>query len=165
MRGNGNLLKKCPSMLNMAKSGTPVVCLTDLDTHSCPSALLADWFGWKPGYVNALPEMLIFRVAVREIESWIMADLQAWSDFIGIPAANFSQAPDEPPDPKQFMLGVIRSKGRKKMHAEMLPRGVSHVGPGYNETLCRFVYTKWSPERASEYSPSLKRALQALQRL
>ncbi len=165
MRGNGNLAKKCPSFLNMAKSGLYVVCVTDLDTIGCPCFLLAEWFGLPASRASSLPEKLIFRIAVREIESWIMADIHGWSEFIEIPAANFSQTPDELSDPKQFLLGVLRNKGKKKKHAEMLPRGVSHIGPRYNETLCRFVETTWSPERAAKHSPSLKRAIHALQRI
>ncbi|MCF6287015.1 MAG: DUF4276 family protein [Candidatus Hydrogenedentes bacterium] len=165
MHGSGNLRKKCPSILEMAKGGTPVICLVDLDATSCAGVLLADWFSIQKGRKPAFPDGLVFRVAVREVEAWIMADVRAWSSYIGIPAANFSNAPDELSDPKQYLLNVIRKKGKKKIHAEMLPQGTAHVGPCYNEVLCKFVQTKWSPSRAAEHSPSLGRAIQSLQRL
>lgn len=164
-RGNGNLKKKCPGLLAMAKSGATVVCLTDLDSRPCPGALLTDWFNWSRNHSSDLPKNLIFRIAVREIESWIVADRDAWATFIGIPAANFTQRPDELPDPKQSLLRVLSAKGKKKLHVEMLPRGTAHVGPRYNEVLCRFIESEWAPERASECSPSLKRAIQALESL
>jgi len=94
-----------------------------------------------------------------------MADRDAWANYIEIAPANFAEQPDELPDPKQFLLNVIRSKGKKKRHKNMLPRGSAHVGPIYNEVLCDFINTTWSPARASENSPSLRRAIDALMRL
>lgn len=165
MRGSGNLKKNIPGIVKMANPKTPVLCLVDLDTTSSACALMADWFGSRTGRAQTLPKGLVFRVAVREIEAWIMADRRAWASHLGIPLANFTETPDALPDPKQFLLNVVRSKGKKKMHAEMLPRGTAHIGPRYNEVLCSFIQKKWSPDRAAENSPSLKRAIQALQQL
>lgn len=109
-----------------------------------------------------LPPQCIFRVAVREIESWIIADHEAWAAFIGIPAVNFSMQPDQLDNPKQHLLNVIRRKGKKKIHREMLPKGTAHIGPRYNEILCNLVTSSWEPERAAMRSPSLERALKAL---
>lgn len=164
MRGSGNLKKKCPALAEMAKHA-PVLCITDLDTWACATALIGTWFGGSADRTLSLPEKLCFRIAVREIESWILADRQAWASYIGIAAANFPEHPDELRDPKQHLLNVIRAKGKKKLHAGMLPRGSAHIGPLYNDVVCKFVQTKWSPQRASKYSPSLQRAIDALKRI
>ncbi|MBX3177009.1 MAG: hypothetical protein KF886_06605 [Candidatus Hydrogenedentes bacterium] len=139
--------------------------MTDLDTWPCAPSLISSWFGSSPDGSPGLPKGLCFRIAVREIESWIMADRHAWAAYIEIAATNFPTRPDELPDPKQFLINVIRAKGKKKMHADMLPRGSGHVGPLYNDVLCRFIQSTWSANRASRFSPSLMRAINALHRI
>ena len=163
--GCGALEKKCPAFLNMAKGGLYTVSLTDLDTRACAGALIREWFGISNAQSIALPKQVVFRVAIREVESWIMADRQAWAEYIGIPVGNFAVAPDDLPDPKLHLLNVIRKKGRKKRHREMLPTGTASIGPGYNDVLCEFVQQHWSPVRASAHSPSLKRAIKAVNKV
>jgi len=94
-----------------------------------------------------------------------MADRDAWAEHVEIPADNFSAAPDELPDPKLHLLNVIRKKGRKRYHKEMLPTGIASIGPGYNDVLCEFVRQHWSPVRAGKNSPSLKRAIKAFRKI
>ena len=55
-----------------------VVILTDLDQVACPVALRADWLGNKPA-----PAGLMLRIAVREVESWVLADHEAMRKLIG----------------------------------------------------------------------------------
>jgi hypothetical protein len=163
-RGYGDWKKKCGALATMAMH-SPVFCITDLDTWECPLSLLSDWFGAPRGTVVSETKDLVFRVAVREIEAWIMADRFEWASYLGISPQNFPEHPDSIPDPKQTLLNVLRAKGKKKLHANMLSRGSAQIGPLYNDVLCEFVREKWSPERASRISPSLKRAIGALQRL
>ncbi len=156
------LKRRCPSFFHMAKGGLYTVSLADLDNERCAGALIRKWFGIPDKHPISFPKELTFRVAIREIESWIIADHDAWAKFIGIPAINFSVTPDELRDPKLHLLNVIRSKGRKKFHKDMLPRGTASIGPLYNEIMCEFIQNKWNPERAQENSPSLKRAIHAI---
>jgi len=162
MGGYSEIEKKCEAFLNMAKAGFHVFTLTDLDTAECACALIRSWFNIPDDADVTLPAECVFRVAVREVESWILADHAAWAKYIGIPARNFDAKPDNLDDPKQHLLNVIRRKGRRKIHREMLPEGTAHIGPRYNEVLCRFVEKAWLPERAAQNSPSLARALRAL---
>ncbi|MCY2929083.1 MAG: hypothetical protein NTV86_06235 [Planctomycetota bacterium] len=156
---------KCPAFANMAKAGVATLCITDLDRRPCASGLIRDWFGIPSSSPIVLPPEVVFRVAVREVESWIMADREEWAKYIQIPKASFVVAPDSLLDPKQHLFSVIGRKGRKSFHKEMLPRGTAHVGPRYNEIICEFVAEKWSPQRAAERSPSLLRAINALKKL
>lgn len=160
--GHGAIKNKCEAFLNMANGGIHSFILTDLDNDECACSLIRSWFSIPKNDEVVLPPQCIFRVAVREVESWIIADHEAWAAFIGIPAVNFSMQPDQLDDPKRHLLNVIRRKGRKKVHHEMLPQGAAHIGPRYNEILCDFVYSSWDPERAAISSPSLDRALTAL---
>lgn len=163
--GYGSLEKRCPSFLNMAKGGLYTISLADLDTRPCAAALIRQWFSIPDEQPIELPKQVVFRVAIREVESWIMADRDAWAEHVEIPADNFSAAPDELPDPKLHLLNVIRKKGRKRYHKEMLPIGIASIGPGYNDVLCEFVRQHWSPVRAGKNSPSLKRAIKAFRKI
>ncbi len=162
MGGSGAIKNKCSAFINMARSGILLVVLVDLDAAECACSLLRSWFVIPENEEIALLPQCIFRVAVREVESWILADHLAWAHFIGIREDNFAMPPDELLDPKGHILRVLRKKGRKKIHREMLPRGAAHVGPRYNEILCDFVNNYWAPERAARRSPSLDRAWRAL---
>lgn len=161
--GKSVIKSKCEAFLNMAKVNIPTFIMIDLDNCECACSLIRNWFDIPQKDAVLLPSQCIFRIAVREVESWIIADRDAWADFIGIPAGNFSTQPDSLGDPKRYLLNVIRTKGKKKIHREMLPQGGgASIGPKYNEVLCNFVESSWEPERAAKISPSLDRALKAI---
>ncbi|HFD87121.1 MAG TPA: hypothetical protein ENJ35_05555 [Gammaproteobacteria bacterium] len=161
-RGYGNLKNLATNLVQMTgNAGLFVFVMTDLDQEACVPMLIQRWF---PG-VCRLPDSLIFRVAVREVESWILADRVELANFLGIPKANFSREPDTLGDPKSHLLDVIRTKGRKRFHRDMLPTGNAHIGPEYNRVLCDFVNNHWNIDEAQQYSPSLQRTVDALRRI
>lgn len=163
--GFGAIKTRCPTFLKMAKSGQYTLTLTDLDRAVCPSRLIGDWFfpGRREG--GTLPPQTVFRIAVREVESWILADREGLAKFLGISKVNFTTQPETLPDPKEHLFGVLRSKARKKRIRGMLPTGSAYIGPTYNDVLCEFINTAWSIERAYPHAPSLERALKALARI
>ncbi len=57
--------------------------LTDLDRVVCPVALRQDWLGPLP-----LPQRLLLRIAVREVEAWALADHDAMRKLIGSKGVN-----------------------------------------------------------------------------
>lgn len=160
LKGNAFLRGKA-SALNQTAKAFPVFLLTDLDVSTrCPPEVIQDWLGGPP-------EMgLIFRIAVMEIESWIMADRTALAALLGIDLRRVPQEPDRLPDPKREFVAVARRCRSRALREELVPApgGTAMVGPGYNARLSQFVREDWSPTRASKASPSLRRALQALQR-
>ncbi len=163
VRGNGNIKKKAPKYLEMARQKNNVLIITDLDMIDCAPTLLRRWLKLKPRTVLELPNRFIFRVAVREVEAWLLADASALSKFLGIAKSNFPGKPDTLSDPKATLLTILRKKGTKSWHKQMLPDGNSaSIGPLYNEKLCEFVSGYWDPSRASCVSPSLRRAIHAL---
>lgn len=163
--GFGAIKTRCPAFLEMARSDLYTLTLTDLDRAVCPSRLIGDWFFPGQGEGGTLPPQTVFRIAVREVESWILADRDGLAEFLGIPKANFSKDPETLPDPKEHLFGVLRSKARKKKFLDMLPTGSAHIGPTYNDVLCEFINTTWSIDRAYPLAPSLERALIALGRI
>ena len=163
--GISEIRKKADSFLEMSTNGLYTLVFVDLDNNDCAPTLLREWFSVKNNSIATLPERLIFRVAVREIESWIMADRSNLASYLKIPVDNFPLAPDEIPDPKRKLLSVIESKGKRRWLEEMLPQGrTASIGPSYNEKLCDFVAERWSPDQAAQNSPSLRRAIAALKR-
>ncbi len=161
--GFGQLKVRTRSLLEMGRGN--LFTLTDLDKGECAPTLIRDWFLLTPGQPIDLPTALWFRVAVREVEAWLMADREALARYLGISPTNIPRDPDDLGDPKQELLNAIRRKGCKNWHKDMLPRGSAHVGPQYNERICDFVNSAWVPARAAGNSPSLKRAIESLSRL
>ncbi|MFZ0242298.1 MAG: hypothetical protein WAL90_11695 [Desulfobacterales bacterium] len=58
----------------MARAGIHSFILVDLDTAECAYSLMRSWFAIPQNDDVALPPQCIFRVAVREVEFWIIAD-------------------------------------------------------------------------------------------
>jgi hypothetical protein len=113
------MIKGAKSKLEMSRRGILNLILTDLDKYKCPPSLIRDWFDIKEA---SLPEKLVFRVAIREIESWILADVIKFSGYFEVSKDNFREKPDEIRDPKQYIFNVIRAKGTKNQRDAMLPR-------------------------------------------
>ena len=69
--------------------------LTDLDMGECAPTLLNEWL-LVPTHHNPL-----FRVAVREVESWVLADRDRFAKFIGIRKTLVPVNADAIDDPKR----------------------------------------------------------------
>lgn len=135
-----------------------VMLLTDLDRIACPLLLLNDWLGTG----QACPDNLIFRIAEREIESWLLADHEAFVQLMGT-KVKLSPAPDTLPDPKQYLLEQAKKASRAIREDLVAEKGaMARQGLGYNVRLVAWVETQWCPARAAERSPSLARARRAL---
>lgn len=157
-KGCGELRKIIPKAFTMANNcGLRTFILTDLDLTECSPTLLKEWCG-----TLSIPQQFLFRIAEKEVEAWLLADRQNLGAFLGIAASNFSPTPDSLPDPKQHLLNVIKSKGRKRIHRDMLPREHANVGPEYNAQLCTFVEKDWDIAIAAQHSASLQHAIHAL---
>jgi hypothetical protein len=154
-RGGFGYLKNTANNWNAAATaGTPILLLTDLDQHPCPTSLIDDWLDVER-HAN-----LIFRVAVREVESWLLADREGLADFLGIDAVNIPLLPDEIPDPKRSLVNLARRSRIRALRESIVPRRESTAvqGPDYNGCLGEFVRRKWGRDAAVESSPSLNRA-------
>lgn len=137
-----------------------VLVLTDLDKVACPIALKEDWLGNKPS-----PERLMLRIAVREVESWLLADHEAVRKLIGN-KGSLPPEPDDLPDPKQQLLKLAKRAARQVRDDLVKETGtVASQGVGYNTRLTDLVRSEWSPERAAQRSPSLRRTRARLNEL
>ena len=95
----GSVKSNIPWLNQMARHRGPVLAVADLDRpSSCPAALIQDLLGG----LTAAPKMLI-RVAVLEIESWIMADREGLAKRLSIAASAVPHNPEEIEDPKRAL--------------------------------------------------------------
>ncbi len=149
--GFGYLRSKMDSWRQMAQHQI-VVVLTDLDRANCLVEFRDQWLG-----VGA-PQNLLLRIAVREVESWVLADHLAMRALIGTKGV-LPVAPDELLDPKQSLLRL--AKGAPRQVRDDLLKSIDGnlaQGLGYNARLTEWINSEWSPQRAAERSPSLARA-------
>lgn len=153
--GVGYLRKKFPELVRLARS-IPVLLVVDLDRADCAPTLISEWCRNSP-----IPSGMIFRVAVREVEAWLMADREAFGTFIRAPINQIPIDPDTLGDPKQILLGLVRRYANRQTKEAVLPRrgATSKVGIGYNSELVRFVRDSWRPDFAARNSESLARML------
>jgi len=131
--------------------------LTDLDSPEiCPPTLIRSWVK------GSLNRWFLLRVAVMEIESWIMADRQAVSEFLAIPTNRIPQNTDEIPSPKEFLVSLAQRSKNTRLRKALVPARsakTAKTGNEYNPLLSQFVREHWNLERAASVSPSLKRTL------
>jgi hypothetical protein len=155
--GSGYLRSRMESWRQMATRQL-VIVLTDLDSRECPLVLLEDWFGAD----RQCPQNLLLRIAVREIESWLLADHDAFEKLIG-KKGRLPADPDKLPDPKRHLLKLAHNAPRT-VKDDLLPRkgAIAIQGIGYNRRLVEWVMAEWSPARAARRSPSLLRARTAI---
>ena len=157
-KGNTYLQKKAAGLAETARS-IPVFLLTDMDRVKCPSVLIDKWFGGK-----TLPKDFLFRVVVREIEAWLLADRNSFAKFSGVPINKIPENPESLSDPKQTLLNLVRKHGRGAIKSEIIPEknSTAKVGVGYNQVLSGFVRDSWSPISAAKQADSLARARRRL---
>ena len=107
---------------------------------------------------------MCFRIAVRAVEAWLLADRQRIAAFLRVPVARVPRSPDQLRDPKTAVVNLARRSRRKAIQADMVPaRGLSSkVGAGYTARLIEYASDHWRPIVAADASPSLNRALAAM---
>ena len=157
-RGGFGYLKKITPGLNNAAKGTPFILLTDLDLGNCAPDLLAEWLK-VPRHPNFL-----FRVAVREVEAWVLADRRGFAKYVSVRQAAVPESVDDLPDPKEKLLAIAAKSRKRELKIDLLPRkgSTSKIGPNYNGRLTHYVHTNWDVRVAEQHSPSLARAMRAL---
>jgi len=159
-KGGFGYLKSKINAFNKAATGLPFFVLTDQDSaNECPPDKIENWLK-QPRNPN-----LIFRIAVMEVESWVMADRKAFARFLSIPLTRIPRDTDSIPDPKEFLISLARKSRSSRLRADLVPpRGAtSKQGPDYNNQLTRFVMGNWDAHAARNNSKSLNRAFVRLE--
>lgn len=146
-------LRRALAGYNNAARFSPWVVLVDLDQEAdCAPPLVLEW-------LPAPASMMRFRVAVREVESWILADSDNLPGYLGVPRTALPHDPDAVRDPKQFLVDVARRSRKAAMRADLVPRPGSGrpTGPAYTSRMIEFLDGPWDPRVAERRSDSLRR--------
>ena len=161
LQGNQFLRRQMRVFNEIARHRGPSIVFTDLDRpESCPAELVRDWTSG----LQVAPKLLM-RVAVMEIEAWVIADRQSFAEWLGIATNVVSRNPDDIPDPKRELVDLARRSRKRELREALvrnLPDGLFRPGPGYNAYLGSFVAQLWKPETARVNSPSLNRAIRRI---
>jgi hypothetical protein len=159
--GFGYLRKKAAAFNNRAR-GNPVLLLTDLDSQDCAPGLIREWLPC-PRHRDFL-----FRVAVREVEAWVLAADEPFASFLGVRRAISYPSPEDLPDPKLELLKLAVTSPKRDIRDGLVRRdstGILRQGPAYNSTLASFIHDGWEPTSAAAKCPSLQKLLNALSTL
>ena len=154
-------LKEKISGYNNAAHHSPWVVLVDLDRDAdCAPLFRATWMP-RPA------RLMCFRVVVRAVEAWLMADAQTLSAFLKVPRARIPAAPEEVVDPKRAMVDLARRSRNRAIRIDMVPREGSGrtTGPAYATRLIEYVQSRWRPVVAARNTESLRRAVGCIRRL
>lgn len=158
--GFGYLKSKIRNFCELARR-MPVLLITDLDNEQCPMTLIGTW-----SRHDVVPDQLMFRVAVRQIESWLLADREGLASFLTVSVQRLPGNPDDLTDAKRFLL-QLASRAPRQIRDELVadPDATAAQGLGYNALLSSFVRSRWNPSRAARRSDSLARARSRLTEL
>jgi hypothetical protein len=151
--GFGYLKSRMRSFCQIARR-TPLLLLTDLDTEECPATLIESW-----SRRDEIPGQFLFRVAVRQVESWLLADRDGMARLLKVSVRDIPRNPDNLPDAKRSLLQLAQRAPRAIRDDLLAERGAAAAqGLGYNAVLSNFVRTSWNPSEAEHRSNSLARA-------
>jgi hypothetical protein len=158
--GSGYLRTSFDKFLSLAQL-RPVLLLTDLDSASCAVSLINTWHGRRRPEPN-----LLFRVACREVESWLLADTDGIRKLFRQRQIRIPANADELSDPKRSLIDFAR-RAPREIRDEVCPDlgSPASQGVGYNARLGAFVADKWDFRAAAARSQSLHRAVLRLSEL
>lgn len=150
-RGSGYIQVKLNAFNNAARH-TNFLVLTDLDQNEC-----------APSFIDELLERekennLFLRIAVREVESWILADRDNFANYISISPALINPDPETLEDPKNYLFTLARQSRKRRIREGIPPADrTARIGKEYNPLLITFVRDHWDFKQAAKHSDSLKR--------
>ncbi len=158
--GKPFLYQKIQGFNNAARTW-PWLVLVDLNHDAeCAPPFCTQWVPNPARY-------LCFRVAVRKVESWLLADAESLGPFLGLNPKRIPNNPEGLDDPKREMVNLANRSPRWAIRKDMVPRqgGGRSVGPAYASRLIEYVQSYWRPDVAGEKAESLRRAMACLRRV
>jgi hypothetical protein len=161
-RRGADYIRQRISSFNKSAAAMPIVTIADsMDMNEpCPPA--------TKNYLLPHPHRnMRFRLAVHEIESWLLADRNNLSRFLSVPINRIPSNPDDIPDPKACLISIARRSRNRSILSLLVPSsGSSGVeGPGYTSEMQRFVNEYWNIESGVARSNSLRRCVEDIRTL
>lgn len=156
-RGSGYIQKNIRGF-NRGAAGLPLLIIADsLDiSNECPPAIVSALLPYPHPNTR-------FRLAVREIESWLIADRVNLAKFLGIRRQDIPGSPESLRDPKGEIIRLAR-RSRIRSVRELLVPAVGtggSVGIGYTSEMQRFAMNIWDIESSMAASESLRKCVAA----
>lgn len=164
-QGKGFLRRQIDGYSRAARR-SPWLVLVDLDADAeCPGALVRIWLK-RPGNT-----FLCFRVAVREVESWLLADRESLADYLRVRPGRLPNNPESLEDPKRVVIDLASRSASRAIREDM-----DRMGPGrgrrrragsrpYARRLAQYVRLAWRPDIAAQRSESLAHTIACLKRV
>jgi hypothetical protein len=109
----------------------------------------------------------LLRVAVRAIETWLLADREQMAQFLHVQINQVPAYPEGEANPKKTIVQLAAKSRNKILREDILPRegrgGL--VGAGYSIRMTEFARQHWRPDTAAQTADSLARCIRALREL
>lgn len=140
---------------NAAAQHAPWLVLRDLDTDAdCAPALAR-------GLLSTPARQMVFCIAVREVEAWLLADRSGFARSFGVRRDRLPFDPERLESPKREIVRLARRSRFPRVRRDVVPRpgSAAAVGPGYTGRLIEFAASRWDPRVAAASSASLRRCL------
>jgi Domain of unknown function (DUF4276) len=144
---------------NRSARHSPWVVLRDLDHDAaCANDLIK-------AILPKRNNQLYLRIAVRQIEAWLLADRDSIAAFLHISVARITDDPDALDNPKQALVNLARKSRNRDIREGMVPEiGLSStIGSEYTAQLTSYASNVWRPAEARKNSPSLARTMARLE--
>jgi|WetSurMetagenome_2_1015567.scaffolds.fasta_scaffold143412_2 hypothetical protein len=160
--GNGcdYIKRRIPAYLAASRI-IPFVILLDSDKEDCAKRMLDELVP-----IERRHDGFLLRIAVREVESWLLADHHGFGKFLGISPALIERQPDTLDKTKEYLIDLARRSRKRDILEGIVPQfGTSaKQGPRYNQVLQPFVRNIWNIPSAAKRSESLRRSLDAIKK-
>jgi len=159
-KGIGYIQQKIQKFNASAPRGLMLTLVDFMDTQLfCPPDVVHQWLPHRH------PNM-IFRVVVKEIESWLLADRVNFADFLHVSLSRIPANPEQLDDPKQTVVNLARHSRSKHIKEALMPgRATSApVGKLYASEMISFIQNQWDVRVARGNAPSLNRCMSKLER-
>ena len=101
---------------------------------------------------------MCFRIAVRAVEAWLLADRSNVARFLSVSIDLIDLHPERLTAPKSQLISIARRSRSRTIRMGIVPSaGDSRViGPEYTALMSEFARERWDPQRAQARSPSLR---------
>ena len=144
---------------NEAARLAPWFALCDLDREVCAPVRLRRYLP------DPAPGMC-FRIAVRTVEAWFLADRDGIARFLRVTKDNVPLTPEDEPDPKSRLIALARRSRSRVIREGLAPVAGDRrsVGAEYALMMSEFIRDHWSPRRAADRAPSLRRTIERCRR-
>lgn len=160
-QGKSNLRRKVAAY-NRAASRFPWLVLVDLDTWlQCPSTMRQQW-------IPEASENMCFRIAVPQIESWLIADRAGIARYLQVSLDLVPTDIEHRQNAKDVLVSLATRSRNRAIREDMVyyVNGVAtRPGKAYTTRMMEFAEKYWNVRAAAENSDSLRRCLVAVQAL